>query len=208
MAEDNTAVCCFCIKIDIAIKIMLVLTILSFIGSILNIVNTLSFLDSGIGGIVLLIIIAAGQAAAVFCYYKFIMVFYGHVKKEGDHDDAERQSLVDAFKWLAYGYAAMYASAAIAYIVYSIIWGKGDMGISYGIRMLVSNLISALISFAILYWWRLSFQQHVNNNNGGGPVDTNPMGAIAAAKEMAATAKADAGEAKEAAVAAPAAAAE
>ena len=201
MGEDNTQKCCFCIPIDLAAKIMMVFGALGVIGNVLNILNVLQYLSTGIGGIVLMIIIALGQAAAAFCYFKFTMVYYAHFKKGEEHDDSDRQSLVDAFKWYAYAVVAMNGATAIAWIIYGIIWGKGELGIGYGISVLITMIISTLITFAFLYWWRLSFMQHVNNNNGGGEVKANPM---AHAKEMVDQAKTDAAEGKEAAAAAAA----
>ena len=201
MGEDNTQKCCFCTQVDLAAKIMMVLGALGVVGNIMNILNILQYLSSGIGGIVLMIIVALGQAAGAFCYYKFTMVFYAHFKKGEEHDDSDRQSLVDAFKWMAYGIVAMNGATAIAWIVYGLIWGKDPIGIGYAIGVLISMLISTAVSFAFIYWWRLSFMQHVNNNNGGGEVKANPM---EHAKEMVDQAKTDAAEGKDAAAAAAA----
>ena len=101
MAENNETKCCICIPIELATKILCLFTFLALISAVLNIVNTLDLLGEGIGGIVLLIIVAIGNCGAAFCYYKFVMVFWPHIKKE-DHNDGDRDELVAAFKWLFY----------------------------------------------------------------------------------------------------------
>jgi hypothetical protein len=91
MAEDNTAVCCMCIKIDLAIKVLIAYSFLGILGAVLNILGTLGFLSGyGLGGIVLLVVVAIGNLASLFCIYKFFTVFWAHYKKGENHDDADR----------------------------------------------------------------------------------------------------------------------
>ena len=78
LTEDKTALCCFIIKVDWAIKIMLFITIAGAIGSVWNVIGCFAFLTYGLGGVVLLCIIGIGQLVSIYCDYKFIMVFYPH----------------------------------------------------------------------------------------------------------------------------------
>ena len=101
MAEDNTAKCCLCIPINISSIIFMVFAFIAMIGGVLNILGTLDYIGGGwgIGGIILLVCISVGNLASIFCNFKFFSVFYAHHKKGDSHDDADRQSLVGAFKW-------------------------------------------------------------------------------------------------------------
>ena len=209
MPENFETKCCVCIPFPAAITVMLFFTVLSLIGCILNILNTFSFLASGIGGIIMLIIVAIGQIGAAYCYVKYIQVFWPYFQKKEDHNDAERNGLVDAFKYLVYAAVVMYFSNAIAILIYALIWGEGSFGISYGITALIQGLVSILISFIIIAWWRNSFENHAAKNAGSGPVAFN-MDAIkgtfstmkAGAADDANKAKADAAAAKDATAAA------
>ena len=193
-----TTKCCWCIPFPCAITTMLVFTILSLIGCILNILNTLKFIsDFGVGGVVMCVIVALGQIAAAYCYVKYIQVYWPYFQNKGDHSDADRNGLVDAFKYLIYAAAVMYTSNGIAILIFAIIWGKGDFGISYGISALISMLISVLISLIILSWWRNSFKNHALESNGGGPVDFSMTAIKEAFSETKASAAADAAQAKE-----------
>jgi hypothetical protein len=176
MGENNETKCCICIPIEIATKLLCLFSAISVVMCILNILGTLNLLGS-IGGIILLIIIALGQIAAAFCFYKFVMVFWPHIKKE-DHNDADRDELVNAFKWLFYASAAMYISTAIGYMIFYAIWAPKGFGIGAGINMLISMIISLIINWAIMYWWRNTYQNHVAINQGKGPVGMS----LAAAK--------------------------
>ena len=213
-----TTKCCWCIGFPCAILTMLIFTVLSLIGCVLNILNTLNFISTyGLGGVVMCVIVAIGQICAAYCYVKFIQVYWPYNSNKGDHSDADRNGLVDAFKYLIYAAAAMYLSNAIAVLIFSIVWGKGDFGISYGISTLISMIISVCISFIMLSWWRNSFKNHALESNGAGPVDFSMVAIKEAFTETKASAAADADKAKQdaatakdsatAAVAQPAAAA-
>jgi hypothetical protein len=198
MGEDFTTKCCWCIPFPCAITTMLVFTILSCIGCVLNIVNAIGFIGNyGIGGIVMTIIVALGQLAALYCYVKYVQVYWPYHSKKEDHNDGERMGLVDAFKYLIYAAAAMYLSNGIAVLIFSIIWGKGAMGISYGISTIISMCISVIISFIIISWWRNSFKNHAMVNNGKGPEGFSMAAIKATFSETKAGAAADAAKAKE-----------
>ena len=79
------------------------------------------------------IITALGQIAACYCYVKYVQVYWPYFKKKEEHNDEERLGLVEAFKYLIYGAAAMYISKGLSAIIFALIWGKDAFGVSYGI---------------------------------------------------------------------------
>jgi hypothetical protein len=179
MPEDNSALCCFLFNIDIAIKIMIVLAALGIIGSIINILGSVQYIGSGVAGILLIAVLGLGQLVSIFCDYKFLMIFYAHYKKGDNHDDADRYRLVDTFKWLAYQVIAMNLSVSIGYLIMGLLSADYTFGDAFNI--VLGQLAGIVIGLAFIYWWRLSFQNHVQKNSSG---TVNIADPLQAAKEL------------------------